>query len=366
MEFQRSRQHPGGSEADERGSAADGSPYVPILAAAMPLQLVLALRPLGCETPVLAASQLPELALGAVDLLIVDGDGLDGLALVRAFRAQPVHAATPVLLVGSGEARLIRRAAIEAGATDVLVRPIDPLDLQIRARTLIDLSLTRRDAARTASLMDRHVAGIRAESEWREREIIQRLMLAAEFRDDQAGDHLTRVAGCAIAIAEGLGLSEDGANDIALASTMHDIGKIGIPDSILLKNGPLTDAEREEMKQHAERGYRMLHDSPSRLLQLASEIALTHHERWDGTGYPRGLSGTDIPLSGRIIAVADVFDALISERVYKAAWPPEKARAYLVEHRGSHFDPACVDAFLSRWDDICGLMRDRPAGAGAT
>jgi putative two-component system response regulator len=109
----------------------------------------------------------------------------------------------------------------------------------------------------------------------------------------------------------------------------------------------------------------MLQDSPSRLLQLASEIALTHHERWDGKGYPQGLSGRAIPLSGRIIAVADVFDALISERVYKAAWPLEKARAYLVEHRGSHFDPACVDAFLSRWEDILGLVQDRPASSKA-
>ncbi|WP_132249888.1 HD-GYP domain-containing protein [Methylobacterium segetis] len=330
----------------------------------MPLQLVLALRPLGCDTPVLPAAQWPDLPARAADLLIVDGDGLDGAALLRAIRAHPAHGHIPVLLVASGEARALRRVAVEAGATDVLVRPVDPLDLQIRARTLIDLTRARLAADKTASLMDRHVAGIRAESESREREIIQRLMLAAEFRDDQAGDHLTRVAGCAIAIAEGLGLSEAAANDIALASTMHDIGKIGIPDSILLKAGPLTDGEREEMKRHAERGYRMLHDSPSRLLQLASEIALTHHERWDGTGYPRGLCSADIPLCGRIIAVADVFDALISERVYKAAWPLEKARAYLVEHRGSHFDPACVDAFLSRWDDIVGLMRDRPAGAG--
>lgn len=365
MEIQRSRQPSAAPEPANRAPAAARAPFVPIVAAGMPLQLVLALRPLGCETPVLPASQVPGLAACTTELLIVDGDGLDSLALIQAIRAQPAQAGTPILLVATGEARMIRRAAIEAGATDVLMRPLDPLDLQTRARTLIDLSLARAEAARAASLLDRQVAGIRAESESREREIIQRLMLAAEFRDDQAGDHLTRVAGCAIAIAEGLGLSEVAANDIALASTMHDIGKIGIPDSILLKNGPLTREEREEMQRHAERGYRMLHDSPSRLLQLASEIALTHHERWDGTGYPRGLVGDEIPLSGRIIAVADVFDALISERVYKSAWPPEKARDYLVEHRGSHFDPACVDAFLSRWEDIVGLMRDRPAGAGA-
>ncbi|KAB1072114.1 HD-GYP domain-containing protein [Methylobacterium planeticum] len=321
--------------------------------------------PVRIEIQMFGPEEIGELAGWPVGLMVVDGDSLGGPEIVLSLRALKDHARTPILLVASGEAGAVRRAACALGATEVLIRPLDPVELQMRAGALIALSQARHEAERVTRAMTRHVAEVVAESEAREREIIQRLMLAAEFRDDDAGDHLTRVAGCAIAIAEGLGLSEREANDIALASTMHDIGKIGIPDSILLKAGPLSAEERKEMQRHAERGHRMLQDSPSRLLQLASEIALTHHERWDGKGYPQGLAGTAIPLPGRIIAVADVFDALISERVYKAAWPLEKARGYLVEHRGSHFDPSCVDAFLSRWQDILDLVQDRPTSSRA-
>ncbi|WP_306426589.1 HD-GYP domain-containing protein, partial [Methylobacterium soli] len=346
---------------DAAGACEPEPALIAVLAASAPPQLLPALRALGHEIQLFGPEEIGELAGWPVALMVVDQDSLGGPEIVRTLRRLDGHARTPILLVASGEAGAIRRAAAALAVTEVLVRPLDPIELQMRVRALVELSLARREAERATRTMSRHVAGVVAESEAREREIIQRLMLAAEFRDDDAGDHLTRVAGCTIAIAEGLGLSEREANDIALASTMHDIGKIGIPDSILLKAGPLTSEERAEMQRHAERGHRMLQNSPSRLLQLASEIALTHHERWDGAGYPQGLSGSAIPLSGRIVAVADVFDALISERVYKAAWPLEKARAYLVQHRGSHFDPACVDAFLSRWEDIIGLLQDRPA-----
>ncbi|MGY2047342.1 HD-GYP domain-containing protein [Methylobacterium sp. JK268] len=304
------------------------------------------------------------LAQRGADLVVIeDGEGLDGIGLVHALRALPHLRATSLMLLADGDLAA-RRRALEAGATDVVVPPVDGLDLQIRARNLVALSRAQ-DAAARADGLAQAMERMGAEAKQREREIIHRLMLAAEVRDDQTGDHLTRVAGCVLAIADGLGLPDEEANDIALASTMHDIGKIGVADAVLRKAGPLDEAEKAEMMEHALRGYRMLSDSPSRLLRLAAEIALTHHERWDGTGYPRGLAGEAIPLPGRITAVADVFDALISERVYKPGWPLDRARAFLEEQSGRHFDPACVRAFLSRWDDVVGLVEDRPATRAA-
>lgn len=339
-----------------------------IVAASTPIQLVLTLRPLGCAIRLIDGAEAAARDMDGqpADLIVVDHDeaeALDGLAIVRSLRQREGHAETPILLIAAPYDPGLRRAAIEAGATDVMLKPVDALDLRVRARNLIELAVARRVAERQTQAMKRNVDRAAVEAAAREREIIRRLMLAAEFRDDQAGDHLTRVAGGAIAIAEGLGLSEKDANDIALASTMHDIGKISIPDTILMKPGPLSETEREEMKLHALRGYRMLNNSPSHLLQLASDIALTHHERWDGGGYPQGLSGTEIPLAGRIVAVADVFDALISERVYKKAWTPEAARRHLEEHAGTHFDPDCVAAFVSRWEDILVLIEAHPPEA---
>lgn len=338
---------------------------VAIVAASTPVYLTSVLHQLDCAARLIhgARSAVSELCEEPVDLILIeDDDPADpGAArLVAALRKSGAQVRTPILLITAGDARTVRHLAVAAGISDIMMHPVDPVDLRLRMNNLIALVSARRAAERQARTMARTVERAVAEAAAREREIIRRLMLAAEFRDDQAGDHLTRVAGCAIAIAEALGLSEEEANDIALASTMHDIGKISIPDSILMKPGPLTDIEREEMKQHALRGYRMLTDSPSHLLQLASDIALTHHERWDGAGYPQGLKGTEIPLAGRIIAVADVFDALISERVYKKAWPLEQARAHLEAHAGTHFDPACVAAFVSRWGDIVTLIQEHP------
>ncbi|MCJ2036155.1 HD-GYP domain-containing protein [Methylobacterium sp. J-068] len=345
-----------------------GTALIVLVASATPLPLIEALSPLACASRlVIGLSDAPEALRGqACDLIVIDaGEGLqgetdDGIHLVAGLRAMPEHARTPILMLAGGDAAAVRRAAIAAGATDVIARPVEALDLTTRVGNLLELALVRRTAEQQTRRMARTVERAVAETAAHEREIIRRLMLAAEFRDDQAGGHLTRVAGCAIAIADGLGLSEQDANDVGLASTMHDIGKISIPDTILMKPGALSETEREEMKQHALRGYRMLYDSPSHLLQLASDIALTHHERWDGHGYPQGLRGTDIPLAGRIIAVADVFDALISERVYKKAWSPDEARRHLEAHSGSHFDPDCVAAFVSRWDDVLVLIAEHP------
>jgi putative two-component system response regulator len=186
----------------------------------------------------------------------------------------------------------------------------------------------------------------------REEEMIFRLSRAAEQRDDQTGQHIMRMAHLCRLVAKGLGVEENRTQAIYRAAPMHDVGKIGVPDTILFKAGRLEPNERREMEKHAEFGYEILRDSQSELIQLAAEIALSHHERWDGSGYPRALKGDAIPLSGRIAAVADVCDALASERPYKRAWKLSEVWTYLVEQSGTHFDPACVHGLLGRWADV--------------
>ena len=191
----------------------------------------------------------------------------------------------------------------------------------------------------------------------REDEIIARLSRAAEQRDDQTGEHVVRVARISRIIARQLGLDPVWTEDFCRASPMHDVGKISIPDAILFKPGRLDPAERREMERHAEAGHRVLTGSSSKLVQLAAEIAISHHEKWDGTGYPRGLAGTDIPLSGRITAVADVCDALLSVRPYKQPWSLDAVRTHLVENAGSHFDPDIVAALVARWPELSAIYR---------
>jgi putative two-component system response regulator len=194
--------------------------------------------------------------------------------------------------------------------------------------------------------------------EARECEIVQRLVIATENRDGDTHEHILRVASYAGIIARELGLDPAFCRMLALASTMHDIGKIAVPDSILLKPGRLDDEERRIMEKHAEQGFKVLAESTSDLIQLAAEIALTHHERWDGTGYPRSLAGESIPLSGRIVAVADVVDALLSERPYKKAWSLPEVKAFLIADDGRHFDPACVAALLDNWHQVERVVSD--------
>lgn len=197
----------------------------------------------------------------------------------------------------------------------------------------------------------------------REKEIIERLARAGELRDDQTGQHVVRVARISRMIAEELSLPPAFVEDLCRASPMHDVGKIAIADAILHKPGPLDPGERREMEEHARRGYEILAGSTSDLVQLAAEIALSHHERWDGRGYPDRLAGSAIPLSGRITAVADVCDALLSERPYKTAWPLARVRELLTKEAGAHFDPACVDALLVRWDALREVYPEPPARA---
>lgn len=178
-------------------------------------------------------------------------------------------------------------------------------------------------------------------------EMVRRLSMAVEFRDDATGGHSRRVAEMSEALAAVAGLEEEQCTLIRLASPLHDVGKVAIPDSILLKPGRLTAGERIRMNRHAQIGHDLLKGSSSPVLQMAATIALTHHERYDGSGYPQRLAGEDIPIEGRIVAIVDVYDALSSDRVYRAGWPPERIREVFQQGRGSEFDPGLVDLFLS-------------------
>lgn len=237
-----------------------------------------------------------------------------------------------------------------------MTKSLDAQEIQARIRNLLasNNGMLGRERDQSAALA-REVAKAVAVLQDREREIVTSLMNAAEHRDEDTGEHVARVSGYVGLIAEGLGFAPGRCHCLSLASTMHDIGKIAAPDSILLKHGPLTPEERREMERHAERGRRILEGSTSDLVKLGAEIAWSHHERWNGTGYPHGLKGEAIPISGRIVAVADVFDALSSERPYKEAWSFEDARDYLLANSGRHFDPACIAAFVTRWDQVLAL-----------
>lgn len=292
-------------------------------------------------------TSMPDLML--VDFMMPD---MDGHQLIEAIRALPGSADVPIVMVTAAEERRIRQRALELGATDFLTKPIDPNEVKARLRNLLEL---RRNHLR---LYDRNAwlaEEVRKATRTvlaREEELIFRLAKAAEFRDPETGGHIHRMAHYSHLIARRLAQPERYCEHILLAAPMHDVGKLGIADGILLKPGRLNPDEFDMMKRHAEIGHSILTGSSSRVIQLAAEIAISHHEKYDGSGYPRGLKGEAIPLSGRIVAVADVFDALTSARPYKQPWPLEEARQFLAQNAGTHFDPGCVAAFLESWDDV--------------
>jgi putative two-component system response regulator len=312
---------------------------------------------LGDCTPVLFAQPFKALAWcqsNLPDLLIVDYmmPELDGQEFIQAFRSLPGRDEIPVLMVTANDQKEVRYQALQGGANDFLTKPIDRVEFSARVRNMLALRTGQKYLADRAlhltSLVDEQTVLLRQ----REQELILRLSRAAEFRDPETGAHIQRMALYSQLIARELGLDEQQQKLLLEAAPMHDVGKIGIPDQILLKPGRLTPEEFDIMKDHARLGYELLLDSSSEILQAGAEIAYTHHEKWDGSGYPQGLAGEAIPLFGRIVAVADVFDALTSERPYKPAWPLEKAVDLLSEGKGQHFDPTCVDAFLGAWPEV--------------
>lgn len=294
----------------------------------------------------------------ATDLLLLDYrmPDIDGLEFARRFRRWPLHRDIPIILVTVVGDEPIRQAALEAGVIDFLVKPVRPRELRARCRNLLQLRQQSESVKQRALSLEQRLLSSMHEVEERERETLSRLARAIEYRDTGTSAFLERMSRIAGLIAEQMGMFEDEVRVIEMAAPLHDMGKIAIPDAVLMKAGPLTEEEVLLMRRHPRIGHELLSGSQNRFIQAGAVIALRHHERFDGSGYPDGLAGEAIPIEARIVAVADVVDALLSARPYKPAWSLDAALDYLREQSGRHFDPRCVAALLrsrGRLEDIC-------------
>jgi putative two-component system response regulator len=307
-----------------------------------------------------------------IELVITDLDmpGPSGLDLIRQLKADKPNIAT-LMVTGKGD-RDVAELVLESGAYGFLAKPLDPdavvisvsnalrrrkleVENRFHREQLEDMVRSRTEKLWETSMeLERALAEARASQE----ETIRKLALAAEHRDTETGAHTHRMSAYCHLLATRVGKTSDVADSIRLASLLHDIGKIAIPDTILLKPGPLSTEERKIVEKHALVGYDILKDSTSRLLQLGATIALTHHEWWDGNGYPRKLAGEEIPIEGRIAAVADVFDAVTSDRPYRPAYSLTQAIEIMRVHSGSHLDADLIDLFLSDLNPIVNIIRD--------
>jgi putative two-component system response regulator len=289
------------------------------------------------------AERRPRLVL--LDLHMPQIDGFELMELLAATTGERRKIAFLVLTADATEET--KRRALSMGARDFLTKPLDRVELLLRVRNLLQVEeLQDRLFEHNANLED-EVAERTRDLDQARLEILKRLAIAAEFRDDATQEHAWRIGRTCALLAIGLGLPGREVELIGRAAPLHDIGKVGIPDAILLKPGKLSGEEFETIKTHTTIGAEILSGSRSPLLVMAEQIALTHHERWDGQGYPRGIHGEQIALPGRIVAVADVFDALTHERPYKRAWPVREALAEILKEAGCHFDPEVVQAFSS-------------------
>lgn len=273
-------------------------------------------------------------------LLDIMMPGMDGYEVCRQLKANPLTAKIPVIFITAKNQDEDERQGLELGAVDYITKPINPAIVRARVNTHLalydqNLALEMKVRERTKKLHETRL------------EIIRRLGRAAEFKDNETGLHVIRMSHYARLIAEASGYGDEAWVDLIFnAAPMHDIGKIGIPDHILKKPGKLDPDEWKVMQMHPKYGADIIGEHDSKLMRMSREIALSHHEKWDGSGYPNGLKGEDIPLSGRIIAIADVFDALTTERPYKKAWSVEDAVSTIEKDAGSHFDPKLVKVFL--------------------
>ncbi len=287
------------------------------------------------------------------DLVLLDlnmpvMDGYEVLSRIR--EVDPDY--PPIIVLTAQSDRESRIKALDLGARDFLAKPFDRVELMTRIRNMLEVRIMTKAMKNQNIILDGKVKERTQELNDTRLEVIRRLGRAAEYRDDMTGYHIIRMSRYSQQLALAAGMSEQDAETVLNASPMHDIGKIGIPDSVLMKPGKLDPDEWEIMKTHVDIGVEILSGSDFNLMNMAAEIAQSHHEKWDGTGYPGGLVGEDIPLTGRVVAIADVFDALTTERPYKKAWPVDETVAFLKEQSGKHFDPNLVELFLGILPEI--------------
>ena len=283
-----------------------------------------------------------------LDLNMPEMDGYQVLAKIR--EVDPDY--PPIIVLTAQSDRESRIKALDLGARDFLAKPFDRVELMTRIRNMLEVRIMTKAMKNQNKILDGMVKERTKELNDTRLEVIRRLGRAAEYRDDMTGYHIIRMSRYSQLLALAAGMSENEAETLLNASPMHDIGKIGIPDNVLLKPGKLDSEEWTIMQTHVDIGVEILSGSSSALMDMAAEIAQNHHEKWDGSGYPCALAGENIPLTGRIVAIADVFDALTTERPYKKAWPIEETVEFLKDQRGKHFDPELVELFLEILPDI--------------
>lgn len=293
----------------------------------------------------------------APDLILLDINmpHLDGYEVLELLKSLNDPTPAPVIILTAQNSREHLLQALAGGARDFVTKPFDRAELVMRVRNLLEVHQAHRLVHDQKTVLEEMVHHRTQELNQSRLEVVRRLGRAAEYRDNETGLHIIRMSRYAALIAASLGWSDADCELLLHASPMHDIGKLGIPDHILLKPGKFEPDEWEIMKSHAQVGADILSDGDSVLMQLARDIALTHHEKWDGTGYPNGLAGTDIPQAARIVAVADVFDALTSSRPYKKAWSVEDSVRLVREQSGKHFDPEIVNHFLALLPEIVAI-----------
>lgn len=279
-----------------------------------------------------------------VDYVMPEMNGVDFTCLLKKL---PTYESVPVIMITIKKDSDTRYEALDAGVADFLNKPVDVYECTARSKNLLTMRQQQLKLQTRGDMLEDKVRNATAEISAREKETLMRLARAGEYKDFDTAMHLQRMSLYSKAIAEAIGFSEEDAETVELSAPLHDIGKIGIPDSILLKNGPLDEEEKTIMRKHPIIGYEILQNSPSKYLQMGGEIALAHHERFDGLGYPYQLKGNQIPISARIVAIADVLDALTTKRPYKEAWSIDKAYAYLESESEKHFDPDLIAATLS-------------------
>jgi putative two-component system response regulator len=324
------------------------------------------------ETAADGVEALAKVGLG-IDLVLLDVvmPGIDGFEVCRRLRHGSVANDIPVMMLTSMTERDHRLKAVEAGANDFIAKPIDATEFRIRAASLLKLK-DAQDSLKSyhkhlEELVRQRTASLRAALEQMAEaqritylahlDTVERLAIVAEYKDRVTARHIERMSRYCGVIARGLRLPPGEVELVQHASRMHDLGKIAVPDLILGKPSALDQREWQVMREHAEIGANILSNSTSQLLQAGEVIALSHHERWNGSGYPAGLAGEEIPLWGRICAVADTFDAVTSERPYKPAYPNDVARKILVDGRGVQYDPKVVDVFLEYYDEIVTIQQ---------